>query len=66
MFLYTMYPIRSTVKISGSGADPFAALVISTPVSDFILNSKTTGSYLFILLKSSIGTHLELLKFSKV
>jgi hypothetical protein len=48
--------------ISGSGADPFAALVISTPVSNFILNSETTCSYLFILLKISIGTHLELLK----
>jgi hypothetical protein len=52
--------------ISGSGADPSTALVISTPVSNFILNSDTTGSYLFILLKVSIGTHLELLKFSKV
>jgi hypothetical protein len=39
-----------------------AALVISTPVSNFILNSETTCSYLFILLKISIGTHLELLK----
>jgi hypothetical protein len=48
--------------ISGSGADPFAALVISTPVSNFTLNSETTCSYLFILLKISIGTHLELLK----
>jgi hypothetical protein len=46
----------------GSGADPFAALVTSTPVSYFILNSKTTCSYLFILLKNSIGTHLELLE----
>ena len=45
-------------------ADPFAALVISTPVYNFILNSETTYSYLFILLKNSIGTHLELLKFS--
>jgi hypothetical protein len=49
-------------KISGSSADPFAALVISTPVSNFILNSETTCSYLFILLKISIGAHLELLK----
>jgi hypothetical protein len=40
-----------------------AALVISTPVSNFILNPETTCSYLFILLKVSIGTHLELLKF---
>jgi hypothetical protein len=52
--------------MSGSGAVPFVALVISTPVSNFILNSDTTGSYLFTLLKVSIGTHLELLKFSKV
>jgi hypothetical protein len=40
-------------------------LVISTPVSNFILNSHTTGSYLFILLKISIGTHLELLTISQ-
>jgi|LakMenE18May11ns_1017448.scaffolds.fasta_scaffold8314249_1 hypothetical protein len=50
--------------ISGSGADPSTALVISTPVSNFILNSHTTGSYLFILLKISIGTYLELLTIS--
>jgi hypothetical protein len=41
-----------------------AALVIFTPVSNFILNSETTCSYLFILLKISIGTHLELLIIS--
>jgi hypothetical protein len=37
-----------------------AALVISTPVSNFILNPETTHSYLFILLKifnrNSFGT----------
>ena len=60
--LYFFIPTQQW--ISGSGADPFAALVISTPVSNFILNSETTCSYLFILLKVSIGTHLELLKFS--
>jgi hypothetical protein len=60
--LYFFIPTQQW--ISGSGADPFAALVISTPVSNFILNSETTCSYLFILLKNSVGTHLELLKFS--
>ena len=60
--LYLFIPTQHW--ISGSGADPFAALVIFTPVSNFILNSETTGSYLFILLKVSIETNLQLLKFS--
>ena len=60
--LYFFIPTQQW--ISGSGADPFAALVISTPVSNFILNSETTCSYLFILLKVSIGSNLQLLKFS--
>jgi hypothetical protein len=68
-----LHPFRACVRACvpacvcmccGSSADPFAALVISTPVYNFILNSETTYSYLFILLKNSIGTHLELLKFS--